>query len=353
MGSKGKLLGVVVTLVCLGLAFYRVDYGGLLSALAGANYALVGPALLLWFVGYLARTLRWRTILNGAGSGSVVDLFGVLMVGFATNNLLPARLGELARAYLLRQRTGVRKTFALASIFLERVFDGLALVAVILVLSALVKPPGWEQQSDVAATVSFVETMATIVFVGVGLGIVFLLMRHELAVRVVEVAARALPTRLARFATSAFGAFVNGLSSMRRPAVVAWTAALSAVVWLIEWGAYYAVASAFDLGLSGAQLAAACALLLVVVNLGIMLPAAPGYVGTFQFFAVAALSVWGVPREPALAVAIVAHVAQYVLVTAIGLAFFGREHVSLRGLSFISRDADEADESVAVHEVRS
>ena len=60
------------------------------------------------------------------------------MVGFATNNLLPARLGELARAYLLRRRTGLRKTFVLASIFLERVFDGLALVALILVLSMLV-----------------------------------------------------------------------------------------------------------------------------------------------------------------------------------------------------------------------
>jgi hypothetical protein len=90
-----------------------------------------------------------------------------------------------------------------------------------------------------------------------------------------------------------------------------------------------------------------------------MLPAAPGYVGTFQFFAVAALAVWGVPREPALAVAIVAHLAQYVLVTAIGLAFFGREHISPRTVAAASRAGGEgerepADEArAAIGEVRS
>src|SRR5215207_11573094 len=140
---------------------------------------------------------------------------------------------------------------------------------------------------------------------------------------------------------------------MRRLDVVAGSAVLSLVVWCIEWCAYILVASAFSLGLTTAQLAAACAFLLVVVNLGIMLPAAPGYVGTFQFFAVSSLAVWGIPREPALAVAIVAHLAQYILVTAIGLAFVGREHVSLRRMSTFTRDGGDLEPRAAVSEVRS
>jgi uncharacterized protein (TIRG00374 family) len=359
-GNAGKVIGAVITLVCLVLAFYQVNFSELGAALATANYVLVAPALLLWLIGYVTRTLRWRAILAGARPGPLGQLFGVLMVGFATNNLLPARLGEIARAFLLRRRTGLRKTFVLASIFLERVFDGLALVAIVLVLSALVKPPGWDQETDVAERVKLVEQLATIGFVGVAVCIWVLLLRNDLATRLVELVARLLPAKLGAFATSAFGAFVNGLSSMRRPEVVAATTVLSLAVWAIEWGAYVLVASAFDLGLSGIQLAAACALLLVVVNLGIMLPAAPGYVGTFQFFAVSALAVWGVPRERALAVAIVAHLAQYVLVTAIGLAFFGREHVSLGTLTSrggSDADGDDAIESeqaeVAVSEVRS
>lgn len=335
IGGKGRYLGIAITIVFLALAFYQVNFAGLLAALSTANYVMILPALMLWLVGYIIRTVRWRTILAGAPAGSLASLFGVLMIGFATNNLLPARLGEFARAYLLRRRTGLRKTFVLSSIFLERVFDGLALVAVILVLSSIVDLPDWGQQ---------VELLATALFVGVTVGIFILLYRSEFASRVVSVLARPLPVRIGTFAVGAFGAFVNGLSSMRQPAVVMSTSLLSVVVWFIEWAAYYLIASAFNLGLSPIQLAAACAFLLVVVNLGIMLPAAPGYVGTFQFFAVSALAVWGVPREPALAVAIVAHLAQYVLVTAIGLLYFGREHLTLSSVAAASRErSDEPD----------
>ena len=347
MRGKTRLVGIAITVLCLGLAFYGVDYHALWGALANANYVLVLPAMLLWLAGYVARSVRWRTILTGSPVGSQFNLFGVLMIGFATNNLLPARLGELARAYLLRRRTGLRKTFVLASVFLERVFDGLALVALILLLSLLVKPPAWDREADIAANVRLIELIATVTFVGVALAIAVLLLRHELATRIFVFLAGALPARLNRFATGAFAAFVNGLSSMRRPGVVLGTAILSVAVWAIEWGAYLVIASAFDLGLPTLQLAAACALLLVVVNLGIMLPAAPGYVGTFQFFAVSALAVWGVPREQALAVAIVAHLAQYVLVTGIGLAFFGREHISLRTVAAASREPGDADAEVA------
>lgn len=346
-GTKGKVVGVVVTLVCLWLAARGVDFAGLSAALASANYALIVPALMLWLVGYVARTLRWRAILAGSSVGSLMGLFGVLMVGFATNNLLPARLGEFARAYLLRRRTGLRKTFVLASIFLERIFDGLALVAVIVLVSALV---------DLPNTARSLEVGASVLFGGVGIGVIVLLYRHETVGRVVAFLTRPLPSRIAAFANGAFGSFVHGLSSMRRPKVVASTSLLSVVVWTIEWAAYMFVVSAFNLGLSPFQLAAACAFLLVVVNLGIMLPAAPGYVGTFQFFAVSALAVWDVPREAALAVAIVAHLAQYVLVTAIGLLFFGREHVSLRTVASVSddeADADAGDPALAVGEVRS
>ena len=343
MGTKGKVLGLVVTLVCLGVAVYGVDYRSVLDALARANYALLAPALLLWLVGYLARTVRWRVLLAGVGAGSLFELFGVLMVGFATNNLLPARLGEIARVYLLRRRTTARKTFLLASIFLERIFDGLALVAVIVALSTVVRLPGWGQE---------VELASSALFVGVAAGVAVLLFRHDLAAWMVGLAARLLPRRFASLAVSAFNSFVHGLGAMRRPNVLVGTVLLSFAVWGIEWAAYYAVASAFDLGLSSIDLAAACAFLLVVVNLGIMVPAMPGYVGTFQLFAVASLSVWGIPKEPALAVAIVAHATQYVLVTAIGLAFFGREQFSLRGVTLASREPSELDAEVVMSEGR-
>src|SRR3954468_12569639 len=190
-GKGGRIAGIVITLVCLGLAFYQVNLQELGGALAGADYRLIVPAMALWLIGYGARTLRWRALLTGSKVGPLQGLFGVLMVGFATNNLLPARLGELARAYLLRRQTGLRKTFVLASIFLERIFDGLALVAVLLVLSALVELPGWGRE---------VELIATVLFVGVALGVTVLLYRDDLIARLVEIVARPFPTRIGGFA---------------------------------------------------------------------------------------------------------------------------------------------------------
>jgi uncharacterized protein (TIRG00374 family) len=321
---KGGVLGIAITVVCLGLAFYKIDYEALYRALAEASYLYLIPAAVCTLAGYVVRTGRWRVLLAESAACSFGNLFGILMAGFATNNVLPARLGELARAYLLRRRSGVRKTYLLASVFMERLFDGLVLVGLLATLSMLISLPGWGRD---------VELFARIFFLVVTLGVVLLLAKVDFATRALAVVLWPFPTRFSKWASAAFAAFVLGLGTMRRPAVLGRAAGLSLIVWLLEWASYYVLSAGFDLGLSDARRAAACALLLAVVNLGIMLPSSPGYVGTFQFFAVAALSVFGVSREAALAFAIVAHLSQFVLVTTIGMVYFAREHVSLRSIT--------------------
>jgi glycosyltransferase 2 family protein len=331
---RSKLLGFAITVACLVLAFYRIDLNALYGALAAASYWVVLPAALCTLLGYLSRTVRWRVILADAAACPLGTLFGVLMIGFATNNLLPARLGEFARAYLLRRRSGVRKTFLLASIFVERLFDGLVLVAVLSGLSLVADLPGWSRE---------VELLAGAIFLSVGLGALALLTLGERVPSLLQAVTRPLPARLSVWTSGAAGAFLAGLSTIQRPSVLLKTAALSVVVWSLEWASYFTLSGGFELGLSDGQRAIACALLLAVVNLGIMLPSSPGYVGTFQVFAVAALTSFGVARETALAFAIVAHLSQYILVTAIGAAFFGREHISLRRLAGESADGGDRD----------
>jgi uncharacterized protein (TIRG00374 family) len=328
---KGGVLGVAITLVCLALAFYKIDYEALFQSLASASYLYLIPAALCTLAGYVVRTARWRVLLAESAACGFGTLFGILMAGFATNNVLPARLGELARAYLLRRRSGIRKTYLLASVFMERLFDGLVLAGLLAILSMLISLPGWGRD---------VESFATIFFVIVSLGVVLLLAKVDFATRVLGVVLWPFPTRFAKWATAAFASFVLGLGPMRRPSVLGRAAGLSVIVWLLEWASYYVLSAGFDLGLSDTRRAVACALLLAVVNLGIMLPSSPGYVGTFQFFSVAALSVFGVSREVALAFSIVAHLGQFLLVTTIGMIYFAREHVSLRSIT--SQEPDEA-----------
>jgi uncharacterized protein (TIRG00374 family) len=317
------VIGVALTLVFLGLALYRVDLGEMVHALWSANYTLLAPAAACTLGGYLLRTLRWQLILSQSVQIRFPTLFGILMIGFATNNLVPARLGELARAYLGRQRTGVRKTFFIATIFLERVFDGLVLILILFALSTRWSLPEWGREVQVAST---------LIFFGLAGGIVLLLTRQRLAAALLRRVAGSLPERLGFWVSSAFEMFLMGLQSMRRIQRVGAVALISCTIWFLEGLSYYLLALGFDLPLSPLRLVAAVALLLVMVNLGIMIPSAPGYVGTFQFFAVSALSVFDVPRETGLAISVVSHLMQYTLVTSIGLYFLSRQHIRLASL---------------------
>lgn len=332
---KSRWIGLGLTLVFLALAFHRVDAGALGATLARANYALVLPAAACTLGGYLLRTARWRGILAGTVSTSYGALFSILMIGFATNNVLPARLGEFVRAVLLRRLTGLRKTFSLATIFLERLFDGLVLVAMLALLSLRLSLPGWGRE---------VQLFASALFVGVALGALVLVLRQCLADRVLAVLVRPLPGRAAVWVQEAFTSFVLGLRGVRRPRVLLVTLAISVAIWLLEGLSYYYLTYAFDFPLTGLERVVACGLLMVLVNLGIMIPSAPGYVGTFQFFAVAALAVFQVPRETALSLAIVSHAMQYLLVTAIGAFFVLRSQLSWSRLA-LATAAEEGQEA--------
>jgi uncharacterized protein (TIRG00374 family) len=333
--SRSRLLGIGLTVVFLGLAFYRIDLSELLDALRSANYTLMAPAALCTLLGYVLRTARWQLILTQSVQIRFPTLFGILMIGFATNNLVPARLGELARAYLGRQRTGVRKTYFIATIFLERVFDGMVLILILFALSTRWKLPSWGQE---------VQLVSTLIFIGFAAAVALILARQQLAARLLHRISGNLPERIGFWLISAFEIFLMGLESMRKLQRVSMVAAISCTIWMLEGLSYYLLALGFELPLNAVDLVAAIALLLVMVNLGIMIPSAPGYVGTFQFFAVAALSVFDVPRETGLALAVVSHVMQYVLVTVIGLYFLGRENIQLGAM--FRNDADSNDPPV-------
>jgi glycosyltransferase 2 family protein len=332
LSGKSRLLGLLLTIVFLALAFSRVDLAAVVGTLRQANYLLVMPATLITLCGYLLRSRRWQAILTEGTSATFSTLFSVLMIGFASNNVLPARLGELVRAVLLQRRTGLRKTYSIATIFLERLFDGLLLIAILWILSLSLRLVGFSHE---------LQIFTSVLFVGATIGLLVLLAQERFATAVLGFVLRPAPERAASWIRAAFSSFLLGLRAVRRPSVLGLTLASSVGVWFCEWLSYYSLTYAFDFPLGGAQRVLACGMLLVFVNLGIMIPSAPGYVGTFQFFAVEALAMFQVPRELALSLAIVAHAQQYLLVTAIGAYFVTREHLSWRSLT-TGADADDA-----------
>jgi uncharacterized protein (TIRG00374 family) len=318
-----RLVGLLLTIVFLALALQRVDLPGFVEEIQRVNYVWLAPSVVCTLLGYVLRTVRWRVILSDNAKAPVRTLFPVLIMGFATNNLLPGRLGEFWRAYLLGRRRNVRKTLALASVVVERVFDGLTLIALLAVVSMNMQLPGWGRE---------VELIAAVIFLGATVAVVILLWKPNLVFVPLRRLLRPLPERWSNFVVERFEAFVDGLAPLRRPPVLVLAAVLSAAVWLAEGASYVLLTRGVNLGLPPSLELPAIGLALVTINLGIMVPSGPGYVGTQEFFGTTALRVVGANPQAALALVVVSHALQYTLVTGLGLVFFAREHLSPRDL---------------------
>jgi uncharacterized protein (TIRG00374 family) len=317
------VIGLLLTVVFLVLALQRVDLAGFVDELRGVNYLWLVPSALCTLLGYLLRSVRWRIILTGPARAPLSTLFPVLIMGFAINNLLPGRLGEFWRAYLLGRKRNVPKTFALASVVVERVFDGLTLIALLAIVSTRIQLPEYGRE---------VELLAGAVFAAATLAVIVLLWKPAIVQVPLRRALQSIHGGLAVWIDRRFEGFVDGLASLRRPPVLIFAAVLSAGVWMAEAGSYLFLSRGINLGLPSTIEVPAIVLAVVIINLGIMIPSGPGYVGTLEFFGTTALGVVRANPQAALALIVVSHVVQYTLVTGLGLGFFAHEQISPREL---------------------
>jgi glycosyltransferase 2 family protein len=329
------VIGLLMTVVFLILVFLNVDIAKLGTALRSADYIYVLPALLLTSIGYLVRTARWRIILEPTKRVSFGSAFTVLIIGFTANNLLPARIGELVRAYALGRKENLSKSLSLATIIVERVFDGITIMGFLAGLSLVYALPGWGQVLARGGALVF----GTALF-----GIIMLLFQEKLALSILALILRPFPARLGNAVQRIARFFLGGLHALRSGRSLAWIAALSIVVWTLEAASYYMMTLAFHLPLDGINRVYASVFLLTVLNLGNIVPAAPGYAGSFEFFTVQALTTFssGVTSEMALGMALLSHAYQYILITGLGLFFIYREGLSLRTLQSGAQEEAQA-----------
>jgi uncharacterized protein (TIRG00374 family) len=337
VGKYGRIgVGVALTGFFLWLALRNVDIAAVRDALRNASYGYLLPAALCGALGYCLRTLRWGQILSRTKVIPFGRLFPILMTGFATNNLLPARVGEFVRAYLLGRKEEVSPSLALATIVVERVCDGLTLIALMALTLAFFPIPVSDPKLQT------IELVATIIFGVAALGLVALLLAPRPILAVVRFCLRPVQARFAARIIGLLDQFIAGLEALRSPLALARIAGLSLLVWLCEGGTFAFVLLAFPLGLAGSEWFAAAVFLLVFVNLGIMIPSAPGYVGTYQLFAKLALGAFGVAASAAVALSFVAHALQYTLITGVGLLSIWRLGLSPRNLGTMARAEQEA-----------
>lgn len=309
MKSHASKIGLLLSVGALALLFSRVSFRDLGASLAAADPAWLAASFAIFFVMFVVRALRWATLLGGTPLGTT---WHANVIGYMINILLPLRLGELARAYVIGKKTEVRMARALSAVVVERIID---LASVLVLFAIFARRVPMRESFTRAAT----------------LGSVFVIVCVAVAALVVakgEAVEAALRPRLERKAGAASAdRWLGRLRDVREGFKAVGSAprllhalGLTVVVWAATIASAAACMRAFlptDLDRSG--------LVVVMANLGGALPAAPGGLGIVQGFATSALVVpYGIPEGTALAFVLVWSLGQQLVLVALGALSLGR-----------------------------
>ena len=363
--------GIVISAVLLWLALRGLDLGQTWVALSSANFWYVAPAVLIYFAGVAIRGLRWQRLLLPLGRIPARQAVALLVVSYTVNNVVPARMGDVMRVFLLARETGVRKSASLATVVLERLLDVLAILAIIVACTVILSwPSPLITALRVAAVLAIAaagllilvathrssrlrrepaqlrtvgRALALTALIGVVIVAAYLEFGHLLAeslvlpllaasiafllvVMATAVVARgyiiSLPLRLALLLPGRIGyrvvsmmrAFVGGLQSLRSPQRLAEMIVLSLASWVVEGLTYYVVA--LSMGMEDSVLIFLLAM--GVINIFSALPSSPGYIGPFEFAGKLVLTQFGIAAELAVAYLLLMHALLLLPVIVVG-----------------------------------
>ncbi len=314
------LTGLLLSAVFAWLALADTRWADLRSAFALAELWLGIPFVVVLASFYWLKAQRWRWLLAPTAQIPTPTLLPALVVGFAANNLLPAHLGELIRVHLLGRELGLPRSAVLATVVLERLFDVLALLALVIVALAA----SAELAPELRAAGSFLAVVGVLTLLPAGL----LAFRAGWFKRMSDPLIARLPATLGARMHAQIDVLARGFGALRAghrfPAIVANSLAQWALMATCVWIAILA----FHVPVPWV---AAIAVLVLIVA-GITLPSSPGYFGVIEYCFVLGLKAYGVTAGTALSVAIFYHTLTWAPVTLAGTFFLRRYHLSWRAL---------------------
>jgi uncharacterized protein (TIRG00374 family) len=309
-------LGAGISALCLVYALRNQRLGDVWLVLRTARYGWIIPGVVVYFFGVWARTWRWDYLLRPMKRVPLRRLFPVVVIGYMGNNVYPARAGEVIRAYVLRQREGVSMGASLATVVVERVFDGLVMLIFVFIALPFTPMPAWLQWMVIAASILFFGALA--VFMVLAIRVEWAEAAYGWAID------RVVPPRFRQPVRGFADRFMTGLHSLRSGRGVLMIFVTSIVIWLAETVKYWFVMHAFDFSVPFWVLM----LMNGIVNLATTFPSAPGYVGTFDAPGIEILSIFGVERSLAASYTLVLHAALWLPITLLGFWYMGHESVT-------------------------
>ena len=313
--------GLLISAVFLYFALRGLKLAEVWETVRQARYVWLVPGVAVYFVAVWARSWRWHYMLRPLKKIPTATMFPIVTIGYMGNNIYPARAGEILRAVILKQREGVPVSASLATVIVERIFDGVVMLGFVFVnlpeLARLTHDSGFIGKIDIR-TLALVGTIA---FLGALLVFLLAAMFPRHTERLLDRLLPVLPQRFRGKIRDIALRFLSGLQSLRSPVEALMIFLTTVLIWLLETAKYWFVMQAFDfnVGFFGLMLMNG------IVNLATTLPSAPGYVGTFDAPGIAVLMAYGVPGEVAAGYTLVLHVALWFPITLLGAYYYFRQ----------------------------
>jgi uncharacterized protein (TIRG00374 family) len=324
-------IGLVISAVIVYLAFRKIDLHQLLENLQKANYFYLIPIVAVIFLSMALRAVRWDYLLRPIKKIGFHRLFEGILISFMANNVLPVRMGEFVRAYIIGRGERISASASFATVVVERLFDGLTVLGLLAMILTFFQLPAGNIVFKKGLLMGGYITMAIC-----GFSVVILLIiktKTEWFFKTALFLTRPFSAKLATRGISSVQSFKQGLLSLESARLMVIVFLYSLVIWAVFSYSIYLMGLAFGLRLS----LAATVTVLVAVCLALMIPSTPGYIGPYHAAVAYALVLYNIPLEKALSLSIVFHAVNYIPITLAGFLYLGKHHLTLKKI----REAEE------------
>ncbi len=315
-----KTLGILVSIVFIAIILHHTDMGKTVKSFEQIKPVWVVSIIPFFLFAFAARALRWRIFLADRGL-KFKSLISSIFIGFSLNCILPARAGEIYRAYFFSKKENLNKTKVFTSVILERFFDGFVLFIVLLTAIYLV------HSSALFLKIAF---LAGLIFLG---GLAFLLVLVKIQkngtrrenIRLFFLKLNAKRPESVNRVFSVIDSFFEGLKALNSNSLLAKAFLMTFLIWSMEGTIMYLVIKGFGVNISyfGAFL------VLAVTAFSSLIPAGPAAIGPYQWGYIIALAAFNVERELALAVSITNQFIIILLILSFGFYFMWKDHISI------------------------
>ena len=316
-------IGIGISIVLIWLVFKGTNWNEFIKAIQNINYFVLIAAMIILISSVWIRAIRWRILISKVGNVSTNDLYKVTMVGFMGNNILPFKMGELLRAYVISKKQNIIFLGALTSLMVERLVDLISFILIISSVFLLFPITDWTRK---IAIIGFLIVISFLIF-----SLFLFKYNSKFETWYLEKQKQLIAKDKETISNHLVG-FCRGIESLWQNPKPWQTVFLSLLIWVMYFIFTILSIYAFNFNLSFLDSMKVGILVLSFVTLAVIVPSAPGYIGTYQAAAIAALQIVYINIDAARAFAIMYHLAQYIPLTFIGLYYFFRLNLHIADL---------------------